>query len=167
MFSYQTLPMKYWESELLLGWKTLKRFSENDIMHAIDDMKVNAASGPDGFPSIYLNQCKSSLSFPLFMFWDTCFQQGNIPCCLKRGAIVPIFKSGKWATPTNYRPVALTSHIMKIFERVIKNAVVSYMDQHNLIKESQRICSGRSCISQLLDHMYSIQFNQFISLYNT
>ena len=33
------------------------RFSENDIMHAIDDMKVNAASGPDGFPSIYLKQC--------------------------------------------------------------------------------------------------------------
>ena len=47
--------------------------------------------------------------------------------------IKPIPKPGKEPTnPNNYRPVALTSFICKIMERMIKRRRVWYLEFHNL-----------------------------------
>ena len=136
-------------------------FTETDIIHAIDELKTNAASGPDGFPAFFLKQCKHALSTPLAIFWKSCFNNGSIPASLKRGVIIPVFKNGLRSLPANYRPIALTSHLIKAFEKVIiRNVVVAYMDENNLFNESQHgLRAGRSCLSQLLDHFCNILDN--------
>ena len=40
----------------------------------------------------------------------------------KTAAVVPIHKGGSKSDPANYRPVSLTSVIMKIFERIMRKA---------------------------------------------
>ena len=35
------------------------------------------------------------------------------------------------------RPVALTSHLIKIFEKCARNKIVAYMEDHHLLKYSQ------------------------------
>ena len=44
-------------------------FSEQDIIDAIDEIKNNSASGPDGLAAIFVKKCKNSLSKPLFQLW--------------------------------------------------------------------------------------------------
>ena len=55
--------------------------------------------------------------------------------------------------PTNFRPISLTSHIVKIFERVIRKKLLDYLEINGLICNQQHgFISGRSCLTQLLHH---------------
>ena len=132
-------------------------FSEYDIESAIDTLKKNSASGPDGIPAILLKMCKYSLSSPLFILWKTFFDSGCIPDILKLGIIIPQHKGGNKSRPANYRPISLTSHLMKIFEKVVKSSVIAYLDEHNLFNNGQDgFRAKRSCLSQLLEHFYTV-----------
>ena len=52
---------------------------------------------------------------------------GVIDPSLKKHAIVPVFKSGDRTVPTNYRPISITSVIIKVFERVIRKQMVTFL----------------------------------------
>ena len=55
--------------------------------------------------------------------------------------------------PANYRPIALTSHLVKTFEKVVRNYVVNFIEENDLFNNSQHgFRTGRSCLSQLLTH---------------
>ena len=67
-------------------------------------------------------------------------------------AVVPIHKGGSKSDPANYRPVSLTSVIMKIFERIMRKAIVEQLHNNQLMNKSQHgFRKGRSCISALLE----------------
>src|SRR3989442_12709274 len=54
--------------------------------------------------------------------------------------------------PENYRPVSLTSVVGKLLESIIKDSIVTYQDQYNLIESSQNgFTKGKSCLTNLLD----------------
>ena len=55
--------------------------------------------------------------------------------------------------PKNYRPVALTSHLVKVFEKVIRAKLVNFLESNSAMNKNQHgFRSGRSCLSQLLEH---------------
>ena len=65
--------------------------------------------------------------------------------------------------PIKYRPVSLTSHIIKIFERVLRKIIVRYIEENNLISTNQHgFRSGRSCLTQILAH-YDDVYNGFLN----
>ena len=132
-------------------------FDPVDIEEAIDELSANSAAGPDQFPAVLLKQCKKVLSKPLYLIWKKSLSTGEIPNALKTANIVPIHKGGSKGEAKNYRPVALTSHIIKIFEKVLRNHIVSHMEENNLINPGQHgFRTGRSCLSQLLAHFETI-----------
>ena len=63
--------------------------------------------------------------------------QGTIPPYLLLVLVSPIHKGGNRADPGQYRPVALTSHITKVFERVVRRALVTYLEAQGLLPEDQ------------------------------
>ena len=134
-------------------------FTVEDMELAISELRANAAAGDDGFPAILLLKCKSALAVPLTEFWRGCLDASFIPARLKKSIITPIHK-GKGesrAAPASYRPVALTSHIIKLFEKILRKNIVRHMNENNLFNDSQHgFRSGRSCLSQLLDHIDKI-----------
>ena len=76
---------------------------------------------------------------------------------LKTSDIAPIFKGGDQGDANNYRPVALTSHIAKVFEKVIRKKMVKHLEVNNLFNDSQHgFRAGRSCLSQSLTHFDTI-----------
>ena len=132
-------------------------FDEEDIMEAIEQISASAAAGPDKFPALFLKTCKCSVARPLFLIWRRSLDSGIIPLALKTANIVPIHKGGSRGTPSNYRPVALTSHLLKLFERVLRKNIVAYMEENNLFNPGQHgFRQGRSCLSQLIAHFDNI-----------
>ena len=128
-------------------------FDQDDIIEAIDEISPTAAAGPDRFPALLLKMCKQSLARPLFLIWRKSLDTGEIPFILKTANVVPIHKGGSRGAPENYRPVALTSHLIKFFERVLRKHIVSYMDENGLFNQGQHgFRHGRSCLSQLIAH---------------
>ena len=82
-------------------------------------MPSHAAAGSDGVQ--LLKQCSSSIVKPLCILFNKSMNEGTIPALLKKATIVPIYKGGGGGdiilqhVTIVYRPVSLTSNIMKIF----------------------------------------------------
>ena len=128
-------------------------FSETDLADAIDELSNCAASGPDGLSAIFLKKCKEAMVKPLYGLWRDCLDQGITPAKMKEAHIIPIYKSGHQGLASNYRPIALTSHLIKIFEKVLRSKIVEFLMENHLFNDSQHgFIIGRSCLSQLLAH---------------
>ncbi len=130
-------------------------FSPSDIITAIEDISPNSAAGPDGFPAIFLRNCKEELATPLHLIWRQSLDEriDPVPSRVKQSLICPTHKGDSTALPKNYRPVALTSHLVKLFEKIVRKHIVEHMDKNNLFNQSQHgFRSGRSCLSQLIAH---------------
>jgi hypothetical protein len=57
----------------------------------------------------------------------------------------------------NYRPVALTNHITKAFEKIVKNQIVFHLAQHDYFNYTQHgFRSGRSTLTNLIEYYESI-----------
>ena len=132
-------------------------FTKKDIEHACSDLRVNASAGPDEVPAVLLIVCRKQISTPLYSLWRGSLDSGTIPPELLLVLVTPIHKGGSRAVHTNYRPVALTSHIIKVFERVMRRCLVSHMDRLNIIPNDQHGSRAmRSTLTQLLAHFDTI-----------
>ena len=132
-------------------------FTVVDVIKAIDEISPTAAAGPDRYPALLLKNCKHALAKPLYLIWRESLDSGHIPQLLKMGNIIPIHKGKSKGVPANYRPVALTSHLVKLFEKVLRNSIIKYMEEKNLFKPGQHgFRLGRSCLSQLVAHYDNI-----------
>ena len=92
-------------------------FGEEDLIEAMGEFACNSAAGPDGFPAMMLNKCRTSLAYPLFLIWRKSVNEGIVSNSCKLGNIIPIHKGKSRAIAKNYRPVALTSLLVETFER--------------------------------------------------
>ena len=133
-------------------------FDESEIVAAINTLSATSAAGPDGFPAILLKRCSQALSNPLATILRKSIDEGSVPSMCKVANIIPVHKGKSKAAAKNYRPIALTSIISKIFEKVIRSHLVTYLAEFNLFNPSQHgFRANRSCLSQLLDHCDRIQ----------
>ena len=83
--------------------------------------------------------------------------QGSIPSDLLLVLICPVHKGGSRGLPKNYRPVALTSRIVKVFERVIRRALVQHLEKSGFFPDGQHgFRALRSNLTQLLSFWDSI-----------
>lgn len=64
------------------------------------------------------------------------FQTGVVPNCMKVVKVIPLFKSAKHLF-TNDRPVSLLSQFSKILEKLYNNQFGKFIEQHNLLNDSQ------------------------------
>ncbi len=87
-------------------------------------MNIRKAAGPDGITGRIVRSCADQLAglftsifSPLVLLW--------FPSPLKKIIIIPVPKNNKPSCLNDYRPVALTSIVMKVFERLAKNHICS------------------------------------------
>jgi len=77
--------------------------------------------------------------------------EGVVPDDWKIANVSPIFKKGDKRKVSNYRPVSLTSQVLKVIETILRDAIVSHLETSNLIRDSQHgFRKGRSCLTNLL-----------------
>ena len=82
-------------------------------------VKVKKAYGPDGVPPRVLKECAAELSPILAHLFRRCVSSRMFPSSWKHALVNPIPKKGDRSNPCNYRPIALTSSISKLFESIL------------------------------------------------
>lgn len=115
---------------------TLKNidFTMKKIIMPVDSIAPNAAAGPYSFHPKFLKYCRKELALPLKLLWTESSERGSVPPSLKTGIITPIHKGGSKGQTKNYRPVTVTSHLIKIAEKVIRNKLVEHLKQTSAFK---------------------------------
>ena len=93
------------------------------------------------------------IAHPLQLLYKASLKTGEIPTELKRAIITPIYKGGSRNLPKNYRPVALTSHLIKILKKILAKYIHQFLETHQKMNPKQHgFRSVRSCLSPLLEH---------------
>jgi len=127
-------------------------FTYDDVFKVIVNLKSKYSTGPDGFSSIFLKNLAPSISFPLMLIFDQSFQSGTIPDIWKTATITPVFKKGCSCVVSNYRPISLTCICCKIMESIMKQKMLDYLLQYDLISRQQHgFLSRHSTCTQLLE----------------
>jgi hypothetical protein len=152
---------------------------ESDVRKLLRRQNVKKASGPDGVSSSVLKQCADQLA-PVFTdIFNDSLSQCKVPSCFKSAIIVPVPKKAKAVTLNDYRPVALTSVVMKIFERLVlchlKSVTDSLMDPLQFAYRANRSVEDAVSLGLhfVLQHLESsntyarILFIDFSSAFNT
>merc|ERR1711984_59474 len=83
--------------------------------------------------------------------------EGKMTDIFKLAYVTPIHKGGSRHKPEQYRPISLTSHVMKVFERVIKKKIIKHLIEKQKLNDGQHgFIPGRSTQTQLLCHYNDI-----------
>ena len=113
------------------------------------------ASGPDGISGHILKNCSTSLCYPLSILFNKSYRSSILPHDWKDANVVPIHKKGDKADVQNYRPVSLTSLVMKNFEKCLRDKI--YDTCKNKITPYQHgFLPGKSCTTQLVPFAMSL-----------
>ena len=92
---------------------------ESKVRKILSKQKPKKAAGPDGVSTAALRYCSEQLAPVLTDIFNRSLEQGKVPHCFKSAVIVPVPKKSKITGLNDYRPVALTSVVMKVFERLV------------------------------------------------
>ena len=96
-----------------------KDFTATELRSAIASMKPKGAPGPDDIPPTFLKHLGPTAFEWLLHIYNLSLRSGDIPQIWRNAVIIPILKAGKSpAHLTSFRPISLTSCLMKILERM-------------------------------------------------
>ncbi|TWW81279.1 hypothetical protein D4764_01G0010940 [Takifugu flavidus] len=104
----------------------------HQVRKALKKNRARKATGPDGISSRLLKSCADQLCGIFSHTFNLSLKLGRVPQLWKTSCIVPVPKTPHPKELNSYRPVALTSHLMKTLERLIldhlRPLVSSFMD---------------------------------------
>ena len=104
--------------------------------------------GPDGLHSHVLKSCAHTLCAPVTRLFRQSLAEGILPDEWKQAHVIPILKKGSRHKVTNYRPISLTSIVVKVLESVIRTELLKFLSE-NYILSHGFICR-KSCFTNLL-----------------
>uniref|UniRef100_A0AAQ4RZY3 Reverse transcriptase domain-containing protein n=1 Tax=Gasterosteus aculeatus aculeatus TaxID=481459 RepID=A0AAQ4RZY3_GASAC len=164
------LPLPHQQRPSLFWRETLTGFKRQN---------PHKAAGPDSVSPHTLKHCADQLS-PVFTdIFNTSLETCHVPACFKASTIIPVPKKPRITGLNDYRPVALTSGVMKSFERLVlthlKSLTAPLLDPLQFAYRANRSVDDavNMALHYILQHLDSpgtyarILFVDFSSAFNT
>ena len=124
-------------------------FPPSKVKSLLSNINSNKACGPDSIHGKLLKNCANSLCHPFSLLFTLSYNTGYIPREWKLGNVVPVHKKGSKDNVENYRPISLTSLVMKTFERIIKDELLVRI--HPLLDNRQHgFLNSKSCTTNMV-----------------
>jgi len=125
--------------------------NEEIVMDKLKRLRDDKASGADELVPRFLSKIENELVQPLTRLFKKIVENETVPRDWKDANVIPIFKGGTKSSATNYRPISLTSQLCKVFEAIVRDQVVKYLEDNRLIRDSQHgFRKGSSTLTNLL-----------------
>jgi hypothetical protein len=96
-----------------------------------------ASAGWDEIRSDLVSIISTSIVTPLTYLLNLSLSQGVFPNELKLAKIIPLYKAGDKMIITNYRPISVLPFFSKIYERIMYNRVINFIEKKNLLYSCQ------------------------------
>jgi len=140
------------EEPELLSVLSSFNITEAKIKEKIKKLRPAAAPGPDSIGAGLLQELQDELAPALLIVYKKLLEAGHSPEDWRKANVSPIYKKGAKGEPGNYRPVSLTSVACKLFETLVRDAIIKHLDENNLVTDDQHgFVAGRSCATNLIE----------------
>ncbi|KAI4893552.1 hypothetical protein NFI96_004195 [Prochilodus magdalenae] len=96
-------------------------FRADQIRRQLRRLHPRKAAGPDKVSPRMLKACAAQLGEPLQHVFNLSLRLGRVPATWKTTCLISVPKKAHPKELNDYRPVALTSHVMKTMERLLLN----------------------------------------------
>ena len=130
--------------------------TKESVVKFMGMIKPNKACGPDNIGGRVLKECKLELAPVLQGLFQKSLDSHKLPAIWKISHITPVPKKPQPKVNNDYRPVALTSIVMKCFERIIVSHLLPLikpiLDPHQFAYRANR--SVDDATLTLVHHLY-------------
>ena len=150
--------------------------SEQEVKSLLLKQDSRKAAGPDQVSAFTLKHCAHQLSSVFVDIFNWSLSLCRVPACFKSAVIIPVPKKSSAVSMNDYRPVALTSVVMKVFERIVCNHLSDVeMDSFQFAYRANRSVEDAvsMCLHSILKHLETpatyvrVLFIDFSSAFNT
>lgn len=138
-----------------------------EVLFAMRNLHNGRATGFQGYPAELLRAAqpenergeppKPHLLAPLVAeVLNGCFGLGEVPAEVNVSVITPVYKKGHPLDTGNYRPIAVTEPLMRLYASILNKRIVDFTEDKNLRAASQAgFRPGLSCTHHIfaLQHM--------------
>ena len=137
----------------------------NEVEAQLQDLHNGSAPGHLGLPAELLRHAKGlprpgqappahSLAPALAALLTAMFRAGSVPPSLNHALVTPVYKKGDSQDTANYRPIAITEAIMRLYARLLNKRLISFTEGLGLRAASQ---AGFRPAMSILHQVFSLQ----------
>ncbi len=124
---------------------------EHEVQKYLNSLDINKSTGPDSLSPRLLKELRQQILKPLTSIYNHTVQSSKVPHDWKLANVTPIFKKGDKSVALNYRPISLTSVAGKILEKILRDKIVQFIAENNVVSDTQHgFRNKRSCLTNLL-----------------
>ena len=113
----------------------LKASKNNNVMS--NYIKNGNSVGHDELSTNLLKSIAGVIFEPLVHIFNLSINSGIFPSRWKIARVIPLYKQGDKSDVSNYRPIAILSPLSKVFEKILKERISSYLDKINFFTKYQ------------------------------
>src|SRR5215813_3014492 len=125
--------------------------TKKEVLEHMNKINPNKSVGLDGIPSLLVKSCADAMAAPLTAILNQSLKEGKVPEDWKLAKVTQIHKGGIKSDVSNYRPVSLTPVLSKIMEKVIRQRMLEFLDENDVVYIGQHgFVKDRSCLTNLL-----------------
>ena len=126
-------------------------FTVDKVKSKLTELNSCKSAGVNILHSRILKELSEELSTPLSIIFTKSFIEGSLLQNWKDTVVTPIHQKGEKEFASNYRPISLTCIACKLMESIIKDKIISFIINNNLLTNLQHdFVPGKSCQSNLL-----------------
>ena len=133
-----------------------------EVLAGLKRLRNGRASGVDGLPAELLRYAKAEagpvhvLAPVLVDVLNAAFTCGALPAAVNGSLVTPVHKKGSKVDPLNYRPIAVTQSVMRLYASILNARLMTFAEDTGLRADTQAgFRPGRSTVHQLftLQHL--------------
>ena len=150
-------PLVYIQRSFLNSF-VFRGICECEVYDKIMNLKVEKST--IGIPRKCLKLAANHIYDALTIVFNNSLQLGIFPDVFKIPRVTPVDKGGNDLNPSNYRPISTLSALTQVFEKLICEQLVNYLERRSIFHQDQfgfrKGYSTAQAIAEIADNLRSL-----------
>ena len=121
----------------LYGKRLTQELKPEEYDKVISQIKNNKAVGPFGIKGELIKNGGFTLRSYMIIWINKMLRNGKVPMTLKAGRVKLIYKKGSSFNPLNYRPITISSVLLKVLTRLLNMRLMNLVEEKSLLSDKQ------------------------------
>jgi len=134
---YVTSSLKIIEQIPIISFELDNKITKEELGKAIHKLKKGKSCGTDVVTNEMIIEGGDYLHTTILLIYNDIMDSGIYPVNWQTNILLPIFKSGSRYDPNNYRGIALSSCLGKLFTSIVTSRIENYLSRRNRIAVNQ------------------------------